>query len=101
MELLLRLKPAVSFKIWGGKKLGAVKRVQSAGPVGETWEISSHPEGPSRLALNNAPLNELVELPYLVKYIDTKDHLSIQAHPDDEYAQENEGQKGKTECWLI
>lgn len=101
MELLLKLSPSVSFKVWGGKKLGKIKNIDTSKKIGETWEISSHPSGPSRLQVNKTCLNELVNLSYLVKYIDTSDNLSVQAHPDDEFAQEHENEKGKTECWLV
>lgn len=101
MELLLKLSPSVSFKIWGGKNLAKIKNIESAQRVGETWEISSHPSGPSKLQVNKTCLSELVNLSYLLKYIDTSDNLSVQAHPDDEFAQEHENEKGKTECWLI
>ena len=41
------------------------------------------------------------EFPILAKFIDAKDNLSIQVHPDNEYALKNEGQYGKTEMWYI
>lgn len=41
------------------------------------------------------------ELPVLVKFIDAKQDLSVQVHPDDEYAQEHEGDNGKTEMWYV
>ena len=41
------------------------------------------------------------QLPYLVKLLDTSDNLSVQVHPDDEYAKFNENSSGKTECWVI
>lgn len=41
------------------------------------------------------------QFPLLIKFIDAKDDLSIQVHPDDEYAMKNEGQYGKTEMWYI
>lgn len=108
MELLFKLDPALSFKIWGGDKLAAIKGVDSKSnlgkpgeKLGETWEISTHKDGPSKLSSNKTGLNELVDLSYLLKYIDTSDNLSVQVHPGDEYAQEHENEMGKTECWLI
>ncbi len=41
------------------------------------------------------------DLSYLVKYIETREHLSVQVHPDDELARKLENEKGKTECWYI
>lgn len=79
-------RPTIVRKIWGGKKLEAMKGLPleaGAVPVGETLEI-------------NDP-----KLPYLAKFIDTSDELSIQVHPHDEYARIHENSSGKTECWLI
>lgn len=94
------LTPSVQRKIWGGKNLESLKNIQPiAGkdPVGETWEISTHHEGPS--LFRGEPLT--LSLPYLVKLIDTGDELSVQVHPSDEYANAKENSSGKTECWLI
>lgn len=104
MEHLLKLSPALSFKVWGGQKISKIKNIealQSDANLGETWEISSHPDGPSRLASTKSCLNDLVGISYLFKYIDTSDNLSVQVHPDDDFAGEHENEKGKTECWLI
>lgn len=101
MNLLLKLAPSVSYKVWGGSKLKKIKNIDTNKKIGETWEISSHSAGPSRVIINKTSLNELVQLSYLVKYIDTSDNLSVQVHPDDEYAKEHENENGKTECWLI
>lgn len=101
MDLLMKLVPSVSFKIWGGDKLKKIKNIEKEGKVGETWEISSHPSGPSLLEINKTPLSQLASLNYLYKYIDTTDNLSVQVHPDDDFAAVHENEKGKTECWLI
>ncbi|MDH5580416.1 MAG: class I mannose-6-phosphate isomerase [Bdellovibrionales bacterium] len=91
-EGLLLLSPHLVSKVWGGQRFGK--------GIGETWEISSLEQGPS--LFNETPLNEIcAELSYLVKYIDTQDNLSVQVHPDDEYALRVENQRGKTECWLV
>ena len=85
--MIKALKPIVERKIWGGAKLQQMKQLSpneyNLEPIGETWEIF------------------LPELPYLVKLIDTSDVLSIQVHPDDQYARLHENSLGKTECWLI
>ncbi|MCO4753399.1 MAG: class I mannose-6-phosphate isomerase [Bacteriovoracaceae bacterium] len=101
MKLLLKLEPALIFKIWGGDKLKNIKNIETSDALGETWEISTHPKSPSKVAVNKTDLNELVNLSYLLKYIDTNDNLSVQVHPADEYAKEHENELGKTECWLI
>lgn len=95
---ILKLTPFVVEKIWGGKKIAKWKGWPDS-LIGETWEISTHPEGVSRLG--EFSLRDFIELNYLVKFIDTTQHLSIQVHPDDEYALKHENQKGKTECWLV
>ena len=83
-------------------------------------KLSCHPDGPSYVANGEyagETLSEYIlmegkkvtgthsrhysQFPLLIKFIDAKDDLSIQVHPDDEYAMKNEGQYGKTEMWYI
>lgn len=103
--MIYHLGPTVQRKIWGGKNLETLKNVQpelNVDPVGETWEISVHPDGPS--FYNGKPLvvqESFEELTYLAKLIDTGDELSVQVHPGDEYARIHENSAGKSECWLI
>lgn len=115
MEVLLLTAP-LKERIWGGdyfKKLGRTDHEL----IGEMWSASAHPEGESVIIngklkgmslskvyktypeLFNYP--KLKEFPVLVKLIDAKDALSVQVHPDDEYALKYENQYGKTEGWLI
>lgn len=101
-KMLMKLAPHIVCKIWGGTKLNSLKSKNSSEPIGESWEVSALKEGPSYF--EKRPLSELVEfekLPYLIKLIDTSDHLSVQVHPDETYAKQNENAQGKTECWLI
>ena len=84
--MIRELSPSVVRKIWGGKKLEVMKCLSPSNglePIGETLEICEE------------------HLPYLAKFIDTSDELSIQVHPGDEYARLHEKSLGKTECWLI
>lgn len=103
--MILRLEANIQRKIWGGEKLERFKKltpVSNVDPVGETWEISTHKDGPSLVngkALLNTDLSS--PLKYLVKFIDTGADLSIQVHPHDEYARAHENSLGKTECWII
>lgn len=103
--MIYHLGPTVQRKIWGGKQLDTLKNVPvetGADPVGETWEISVHPDGPSFYNGKPLALQESVEeLSYLVKLIDTADELSVQVHPDDQYARIHENSAGKSECWVI
>lgn len=92
------LIPSVQRTIWGGKKLEKMKSLKTAQgelPIGETWEISVHPQG------RTLDLRPQEEMPYLVKFIDTQLELSVQVHPGDEYATLHEKDSGKSECWLI
>ena len=85
--MIYHLGPNVQRKIWGGKNLERLKNLSSlegADPIGETWEISVHPEGPSTHAGKTLSIDADSELPYLVKLLDTDDELSVQVHPGDE-----------------
>lgn len=93
------IKPKIElvYKIWGGQRLSALKKVAPqndlAENLGEVWEISSLQE--AKTVTLDEPLS------YLFKLIDTSDYLSVQVHPQDEYALEHTGGKGKSECWVI
>lgn len=105
MKEIVKLSPHISRTIWGGKKLERIKNIdtdKSQLPVGETWEVSIHPKGECHV--EGKKLSEYcshLSIPYLVKFIDTADNLSVQVHPDDEFAQVHENDSGKTECWII
>lgn len=115
------LKPAAKDYIWGGSRLNDDfdKEIDIA-PLAETWECSTHPDGPSIVASGEFKDLSLAtvlkthpnflgthcdtegELPILIKFIDAKENLSVQVHPDDEYAKVYEnGQLGKTEMWYV
>lgn len=89
-------------------------------PLAETWECSTHPDGPSYVSggsFDGETLADVIrahpdylgsrhagesELPILIKFIDAKKDLSVQVHPTDAYAREHEnGQRGKTEMWYV
>ncbi|SEQ86157.1 mannose-6-phosphate isomerase [Lachnospiraceae bacterium NE2001] len=117
MEPLL-LNPAGKDYLWGGTRLKKEygKDIPLV-PLAETWECSVHPDGLSivvngtfagktlKSVLDRNPrwLGNKVgkDLPILIKFIDAEKDLSVQVHPDDEYARENEGQNGKTEMWYV
>jgi mannose-6-phosphate isomerase len=103
--MLVELNPHLSERIWGGTKLLKLKKLapdkKHLDPIGETWEVSTHPEGISKLKATKESLTQFVKLSYLVKLLDTASVLSVQVHPDDHYAEIHENQKGKNECWLI
>ena len=119
MEKVIFLKPYFSHTIWGGKKLREEFGYDEPGDdIGECWGISAHPAGESTVLGGEYDGKRLSELwnehrelfgnaagdrfPLLVKIIDARDDLSIQVHPDDEYAGLHEnGSLGKKECWYV
>lgn len=116
----MRLAPAGKDYLWGGTRLIEEygKQLQLK-PLAETWECSTHPDGPSTVTSGpyaGEALDEVIrqhpellgtkfrgqsELPILVKFIDAHKDLSVQVHPNDAYARAHEGQKGKTEFWYV
>lgn len=115
------LAPAGKDYLWGGTRLNDdLRKNIPLHPLAETWECSTHPDGLSRVAsgpCTGRTLKEVLDghpeylgthpeyrdgLPVLIKFIDAKENLSIQVHPDDQYAAENEdGSLGKTEMWYV
>lgn len=98
MKKIVKLTPTLMEKPWGGVKLKEIYKSDLPN-IGETWEVSTHPNGVS--FFGDRPLTDFGKLDYLIKFIDTNDNLSVQVHPDDEYAQKHEGDNGKPECWFI
>ena len=114
------LTPAIKNYIWGGRKLrdDYNKNIEIY-PLAETWECSTHVDGQSMTEdmslseilranpdwLGSHPLQVMSgkpELPILIKLIDAKEDLSVQVHPDDEYARVHEnGSLGKVEMWYV
>ena len=124
MLYLLKFTPRLFHKIWGGEHIKEWYRPASDSfeNVGESWLISAVEKYPTEVA--NGPhagdsLQDLLEVymselvgdrvyetfgntfPLLVKFIDAADDLSIQVHPDDDYAWEHVGTMGKTEMWYV
>lgn len=112
------LKPVFKQMIWGGSRLKEFGYEIPGDDTGECWAISAHPNGDGTVAGGSYDGMKLSELwdthrelfgnaegdryPLLIKLIDAKADLSIQVHPNDEYAKKNEnGSLGKTECWYI
>jgi beta-glucosidase len=116
---ILFLDPVCTHNIWGGTRLREDFHYPVEGDdLGECWGISAHPNGDGTLrdcGFRGMKLSELWKkhpevfgnvdsdrFPLMVKIIDAKDDLSIQVHPDDDYAKVHEnGSLGKTECWYI
>lgn len=112
------LEPVFKERIWGGSKLNQLFGYEIPSPItGECWGITAHPNGQSTVkngtytGLTLGDLwNKHPELfhsdsdtfPLLIKILDASDDLSVQVHPDDLYAGQNEnGERGKTECWYV
>ncbi len=117
---ILKLKPVFKDYIWGGKNLISKFGKEYDGDIlAESWELSTHKDGLSVIANGEHSGKTLAELiniqsnilgkncnkfedfPILIKLIDAKNNLSIQVHPDNEYAIKNEKQFGKTEMWYV
>lgn len=119
MKEMIKLAPVFKTMVWGGNRMRDYFGYEIPGEnTGEAWVVSAHPQGDclisegrfagkslSWLWKNHRELFgniEGEELPLLVKFIDAREDLSIQVHPDDEYARVHEnGARGKTECWYI
>ncbi|WP_437825001.1 type I phosphomannose isomerase catalytic subunit [Tenacibaculum mesophilum] len=119
---LLRFTPILKQKVWGGKKLNLLLHKNSDGSnIGESWEISDvdgdesvvsngNLKGRTLRSLLKEYKNDLVgeyvyetfgeQFPLLIKFIDAKEVLSIQVHPDDKLAELQES-FGKTEMWYV
>ncbi|MBQ9957353.1 MAG: class I mannose-6-phosphate isomerase [Ruminococcus sp.] len=114
------LTPPIKDYIWGGTKLREQFGKESdLERLAESWELSCHKDGHSVIAegeYKGRTLAEYLEenpdamgkncerfenFPVLIKLIDAKDNLSVQVHPDNEYALRVEGEYGKTEMWYI
>ncbi|MBP1565820.1 MAG: class I mannose-6-phosphate isomerase [Oscillospiraceae bacterium] len=117
----LLLTPAFKDYIWGGTKLRSIfNKKCDLEKVAESWELSCHKDGNSVISNGEyagKTLSEYIKIhgssvlgkncerfenfPVLIKLIDAKDNLSVQVHPDNEYALRVEGEYGKTEMWYI
>ena len=117
----LLLKAPLKDYLWGGNRLKYEYGFESdKEKIAEAWMLSCHKDGQSVVEngeLKGKTLAEAIEIfgadclgenskdfpyfPILIKLIDAKDRLSVQVHPDDEYALKNEGEFGKTEMWYI
>lgn len=120
IRLPFLLKSCAKDYLWGGSRLNDDFNLGlPADPLAEAWVCSTHPDGHSLLATGET-LQSLIalhpeilgshasgltggkpELPILIKLIDAKKDLSVQVHPDDEYAERVENSKGKTELWYV
>lgn len=118
-----KFDPILKARIWGGNKLKTVlEKPTNQDGIGESWEISDVKGDTS--VISNGPLkgkslkeilssygSELIgkknyqqfghKFPLLIKFIDAKEDLSIQLHPNDELAEARHDSFGKTEMWYV
>ncbi len=119
----LKFKPVYKDYIWGGRNLEKLGKNLPEGKVAESWELSCHPDGKSVIANGEfegvvladlvarygkqvvgtaLPEKDIEKFPLLIKLIDANDKLSVQVHPEDDYARVHEnGELGKNEMWYI
>lgn len=115
----IKFIPLYYSKIWGGRDFEKFDHNIPEGNIGERWDVACHGNGMSVVAngeYQGMRLDELIAkkadsllgtkidkkaFPLLIKLINAKDKLSVQVHPDDEYALQVEGDKGKTEAWYV
>lgn len=120
---IYKFQPILKATLWGGNRIAGYKSIAgTSGPIGESWELSGVKgdesvvaEGPE----SGTPLPQLIgrhgasllgeeafkrfgtEFPLLIKFIDARQDLSIQVHPDDELSRKRHGKNGKTEMWYV
>lgn len=121
--MMWRFNPILKTTIWGGTRIADYKEIETdVENIGESWEISGVPGSESRVIEgpdSGATLRELItkykgallgernyirfgnNFPLLIKFIDARDDLSVQVHPDDEMAKRLGHPCGKTEMWYV
>lgn len=120
-ESFIKLTPAFKDYLWGGTRIrDELGKHCDYDIIAESWELSAHADGVSKVAsgkYNGMYFNDYLEaighdalgwkcqhydrFPILIKFIDAANPLSVQIHPDDEYALKNEGEYGKNEMWYV
>ena len=123
-----KFEPYLKTTIWGGYQIAPFKGIYTAQPnIGESWEISGV-SGHESVAIHRGLVDDVDEgltltqlidkykgllvgekvyrkygnkFPLLVKFIDSRQDLSVQVHPDDKLAQKRHSCNGKTEMWYV
>jgi mannose-6-phosphate isomerase len=117
---IFKLNPVFKDYLWGGTKLRDEYGFESdLDKLAEGWMLSCHKDGENTISNGDFAGKTLTEVinanpdylgengkkfeyfPILIKLIDAKDDLSVQVHPNNEYAMRVENEYGKTECWYI
>ena len=116
----IKLNPVFKEIVWGGERLKNGYGFESdLNNIAEAWVLSARNDGDNTVKNGeyaNKSFTELIknhpeflgkkgekynEFPLLIKFIDAKSDLSIQVHPDDDYARIHENSLGKTEAWYV
>ena len=115
----IKFKSIYFNKVWGGRDFESFRYNLPQGNIGESWDVACHENGISIIEngyLKGMSLKEVIEaygtdllgknidlekFPLLIKLINTNEILSVQVHPDDNYALNNENSLGKTEAWYV
>lgn len=112
----IKLKPIYDKTIWANNRLTTIRGIHEDG-LGTCWEVSAHPyaqniilngeyEGRTLQSLMETNPSEVLGVHSCdnmlrLAYLDAKEDLSIQVHPDGAYAKAHESDEGKTESWYI
>ena len=105
-------------KVWGGRDFEAFRDNLPEDKIGESWDVACHKNGMSVVSngeFKGKSFEEIInlcgsrilgkdikkEFPLLIKLINSSDKLSVQVHPNDEYAKQVENSSGKTEFWYV
>lgn len=119
----LKFEPILKEKIWGGEKLKKLfGKTSTSKTTGESWELSSIDGSVSKVKNGLLAGKNLLQLldtyneklvgqsvfkdfgerfPLLFKFIDAKENLSLQVHPNDKLAEKRHNSFGKTEMWYV
>jgi len=116
----LKFRPILKQRIWGGQKLREFgKDIVAGEKIGESWDLADLPDDKSVIsngvlagktlswAIQNYPKeitgdeNFSSPFPLLIKFLDAKDILSVQVHPDEQTCVRLGKGEPKTECWYI
>ncbi|ALD66517.1 type I phosphomannose isomerase catalytic subunit [Spiroplasma cantharicola] len=110
---IIKIKPFFSKRIWGGNKLKEYGFNIPSNDIGEAWLISAHENGMSLLEDNTTfkdffeknrdkfGISNGLDFPLLSKIITANDYLSVQVHPNDQYAKVHHNSLGKPESWYV
>lgn len=116
------LEPVYKHHVWGGYKISKDLKKCDEKQISESWEIADNANGSTIIKngeFRGMFFNDLIKdestkvnvfgtncenidkFPLLIKFIDAKENLSVQVHPDDVFAKNYENDSGKTELWHI